>query len=852
MLDSECIYKDTVLKKSQDYHGLLKEGLAHIEQLSSEIWTDFNTHDPGITILENLCFAISELGYRTDYDVKDILTSEDENGNRSLAKLYNAEEILSCAPVTEKDLLKLIIDVEGVRMAWIITNDMVVQDDGKGGFHQLPYRDAKTARDGKKKLYIKGIYDVLLDYNEGVEGKNTKEKIKSEVLNRLQKNRNLCEDFSTIYDVTETKGVEIVNIGIRCVLDVTPEASLEEIYAEVLFRVGNYISPIAKFCSVEDLLKKGVPVDEIFSGPTLKHGFLEDKELAETKRRGGICISEIKRMITDIPGVTMVRNVDLSIPGKKVKDVWDMDANNENFELPRLSDEISKGLSQIVFQKNEQPYFADNAAVMDKLQDKKNRFFKSRNIKHNKEIKLPVGRDRQLGEYYPFQNDLPEAYMVGQNRVPASYGPERQAQSNQLKAYLMFFEQVLANYFSQLEHVHNLFAPQGEFQRSYYTQVVKGVNGSEKLFMETGDKLVEKLNEIIETPDLAAQRRIQFLDHLIARFGESLTDYRNLMLNQGEKIDDRRQVIVDQQQFIKNYPYLSSNRGVARDNSIRTDPSPLSGFQNRVYHLLGINERETRDFCNIKEPGIGIVILEDEESGYHFVVQEGGEKIFTSSSCANLEDIDKLLDLALSLGVLKENYEKKSAKNDSPYELLLKCKSNDVDGVFIVGVCPDRCSMELSIFSFCELSANEGFHLVEHVLLRNRKKNNWFHQIPTAHSNKDPYSLQFSVFLPGWSSRFKDIRFRKFIENTIRSEAPAHTMARICWLGFRQMQAFETSYQKWREVEHEENDHALKSLLQQMFSLTPVYPAARLYNAESVGSDNPLTILGKTRLGVLS
>ena len=35
-----------------DFQFLRAEGLKHLGELSGKIWTDHNTHDPGITILE--------------------------------------------------------------------------------------------------------------------------------------------------------------------------------------------------------------------------------------------------------------------------------------------------------------------------------------------------------------------------------------------------------------------------------------------------------------------------------------------------------------------------------------------------------------------------------------------------------------------------------------------------------------------------------------------------------------------------------------------------------------------------------------------------------------------------------
>ncbi|MCI5149277.1 MAG: hypothetical protein D3916_07810, partial [Candidatus Electrothrix sp. MAN1_4] len=99
-----------------DFHTLRREGIRLIEQLGSKFWTDYNTHDPGITILEQLCYALTDLLYRIDYPVQDLLA---EDGSDPFASLFSPAKILPSSPVTLLDLRKFILDINGVRNAWI-------------------------------------------------------------------------------------------------------------------------------------------------------------------------------------------------------------------------------------------------------------------------------------------------------------------------------------------------------------------------------------------------------------------------------------------------------------------------------------------------------------------------------------------------------------------------------------------------------------------------------------------------------------------------------------------------------------------------------------------------------------
>jgi uncharacterized protein len=59
---------------AMDYAFLRQEGIHQLERMAGQRWTDFNTHDPGITILEQVCYALTDLAHRIDYPLPDLLT----------------------------------------------------------------------------------------------------------------------------------------------------------------------------------------------------------------------------------------------------------------------------------------------------------------------------------------------------------------------------------------------------------------------------------------------------------------------------------------------------------------------------------------------------------------------------------------------------------------------------------------------------------------------------------------------------------------------------------------------------------------------------------------------------------
>jgi hypothetical protein len=59
----------------------------------------------------------------------------------------------------------------------------------------------------------------------------------------------------------------------------------------------------------------------------------------------------------------------------------------------------------------------------------------------------------------------------------------------------------------------------------------------------------------------------------------------------------------------------------------------------------------------------------------------------------------------------------------------------------------------------------------------------------------DPYSFQLTFVFADSNKRFKDSKFRKFIETTVREETPAHLTVYIKWMDDNALKRFENAFQ---------------------------------------------------------
>lgn len=194
------IPKNVATSDDLDYAFLKKKGLEHIGQLAGGLWTDYNSHDPGITILDVLCYAITDLGARIDLPIENILAPEDGTKPKISEQFFGPLQILPSKPVSEPDYRKLFIDIDGVKNCWLKTFQKKVFVDSKNDM--LSYDPAKLEKE-TGSFQLQGLYSLLVDFdklsNEDFPTDLLKEKEYNRIIGEINRvyhaNRNLCEDL---------------------------------------------------------------------------------------------------------------------------------------------------------------------------------------------------------------------------------------------------------------------------------------------------------------------------------------------------------------------------------------------------------------------------------------------------------------------------------------------------------------------------------------------------------------------------------------------------------------------------------------------------------------------------------
>lgn len=870
---------------ASNFQALRKQGLELIQKLSGQIWTDHNLHDPGITTLEVLCYAINDLSFRSQFPVEDLLRSP--NGGElepSLSGLFPAHEALSNIALTQSDYRKLLTKITGVKNAWLLprlttaahrptTAEQALYVDKVA--EALSLEPNNDLGQPNKKMPLKGLYDVRLELtahpdwgslnetalpfvvsnenfafykengslyleddnqtnsqrwarppnnlndmaitvvsertaelnfqgwprllvslasvnaavtettwaeflsNSGIldnfaQKQDAIQRIINKAQAALHDSRNLCEDFASV------EPIDAEYIGICCDIEVTAEADLETVQAAVYFAIEQYLSPTLPFYSLSELLTAGHDPDAIFDGPYInpnsiptqpnntpcpytKPGFVLNGDLENTELKQAIYSSDIINAVMDVENVLNIRSLRLrryTANGEPLGDAekWCLRIR------PRHQAQLSIRDSKILFLKSGYPFNAQFGEFITNLNHLRTVAEKQAYSDIDEQLPSPKGRARDTLSHYPIQHDFPQIYHIGEEGLPANASAAETDNARQFKGYLLFFEQILADYLAQLSNVARLFSLQEDLATSYFSQYLSNIAGTEGAFDDEfyiDPNLVadeQRRAAVRESKDEFIQRRTRLLDHLLARFAERFTDNVMLMVSNDSSLRSPEALMMDRIRFLQEQPLLSRERQRAFNYQLPSwNNRNVSGLQKRVARLAGI-----------------------------------------------------------------ENYSQRDLQTGIP-----------------------------------SASDEEGFYVIEHILLRPRRA--WSALLnqciePQQHChNEDPYSFKVSILFPSWPRRYSDPNFRQYLENLLQQQAPAHVLLKICWLDATSFSGLQNKYQDWlaqlpQDFDNQALVHSQNQLVEVLNNLTTDYPESQLHDCNDDQSGAAVS-LGSTNLG---
>ncbi len=558
----------------------------------------------------------------------------------------------ACEPLSDPDFRNHWRNVFFVRFEILLKPDnknIIIQDATLRIFGDISAKNKDTTpadikaflEDKTSAGFIRRYRNKLLKINQAVEvAKAT-----------LRKHRNLDEDFSRV------SIVNIEDIAVCADVEVTTDADIEWVQAKIWFAIERYFNRPVLFYSLQELLDNDIAAEDIFNGPALNNGFISTEELQNAALKTVLQSSDIIKQLMSIEGVIAVNNLLLSkydtegklLQTKLTPEVVDGKLTNtssvpwilyvEEKHQPRLY----RNLSRFLFFKNGLPFMPRMDEAKDTLTQLRGEAERPKIKNALMDLTIPSGTFRHPEDYYPLQYSFPLTYGIGPEGLPAQTSEHRKAQARQLKAYLMVFEQLMANALAQLAHTEQLFSLDLSLDRTYFVKELSKeiIQGYDDLLQDF-DKT--RLESITETSPEFHERRNRFLNHLMARFGEQFGEYALLLTNfQGQQVGLDR-LIEDKISFLKAYPLISRDRNKAFNyKEIPCDPDNFSGLKKRIGLLLGYPDLGFFWTTSSDAKTVTHYQLEDKNKVSFIITQQSlsGLKTtsFPDSALQNLQDI---------------------------------------------------------------------------------------------------------------------------------------------------------------------------------------------------------------------
>ena len=587
--DISNIIEKNVSDVSMNFEKLRQEALENVQKYSGAEWTDYNLHDPGITILEALCFALTDLSYRTGFSITDILSDAKGNVDYDDQSFHLPPQIFNNHPVLINDYKKIVIDqIDEVQNIWINSPEELFGARSIRGLYSVSLQLTVSA------------WQALSEIESEDEIKIKKDSIILKVSNILLTNRMVGIDFYD-FKIVEPKKLEII-----AKISIDNSESSEEILAQIFWAINNFLNPSVDYFLPNELFNSNVKVQDIFDGPALKKGVINDETLSDLPKQ--IDPADLIRLAGKVKGVLNVLSLSIS------------DGVKTTFDEPLFLKEGEFGSINPLLDYASIDLYKDGVDVIIRKQSFSSFYNKIVNESENKfrgyssvfSEKLS-GQFRNISNYHSVQHHFPIIYGIGREGISSNESNERKAAVKQLQAYLLVFEQVMGNYLSQLASVNKLFSYKIDSKHShtYFSQPILDVPGINDLMsfisMLTIDKkgmfqkkqyenaiaqYQQTLTRLVESDYDYVDRKNAFLDHMLSRFNYSLNSYPVELSEhyyQLKNLQRNNDILQWKSEFLQNIVPYSSNR--ARGTNYHSNDKNSFDFIHLLYKLLFITNK---------------------------------------------------------------------------------------------------------------------------------------------------------------------------------------------------------------------------------------------------------------------
>ncbi|MGI0116748.1 hypothetical protein [Zooshikella sp. RANM57] len=776
-------------EEPNSFESIRQLGIDYAQKISGKLWSDYNLSDPGVTLLELLCYEITDLIYRAESTVENILTNESMHVDYHKHALFSPDEVFSARSTTLEDYKYLLLDqVNEINNIWIYSSS------------------EKLNVDNKHNEDIKGLYYILVEVSDVVLHRSVcrdvmEQTIKDRVLSVFNANRNISEDLAKVI-VVENNFCELygkIEIKANCDVDLL----IADIYCMAGWYINNATLPMSYFEAYDE----GESIEEIFTGPLLDYGVYHDLSLKNEQSL--ITVSKLFHEINQMDGVNSVNELDLVGVDYNY---LSLSKRKEGVECLKLKiPKICKDINIVLVRDNV------NVEVgferVKKLFNEK--YFSSEYKKNNKQIvsqlyALPSGVCQNIYRFNSIKNSFPSVYCdLARNNKEQS-----KVFAKQFDAYLLLFDQILANTHASFENIKTLFSVDMHNKNSYFfypfdNQTFPGISS---VYPENFDKFLKKI--LVEHDDYF-ERKGRLIDYLLSLYGEEISpaifSYFNNLLDEDE-LDEL--ILTHKINYLRSIIEISKNRAGGFDYQNEDIlKGTAGGFQLKISFNLGMKISTAYSLTEaIHHQSLEIVFETDEQQQ-----TDTQTSISLVNQVENIQRIPRLKQKnEVTLTILEKEISsiipiqsKKITKsllvngiNINYYGVSRVVGENSYNLIFsrpgynesiFLGKFKNKKKAILAANYFRSFllylhQASDGLHVVEHILLRD---------INEKSSDADFYNYRISILFPNWTLRCQQLGFKEITRKIVQIHCPVHIRADCYWLNVEQMSYFEQVFKRW-------------------------------------------------------
>jgi hypothetical protein len=737
------------------YTQLQRNTLAELQRLSGKVWTDYNPHDPGVTVADVANYALTETDYKLSFPLEDYLTEIDGKWTTEKYGLFTPREVYPSTPVIADDYRKLL----------------------SAYFPMI--ENVKVKADKRK-----GRLDFMLRISPFFTDSHT---LEDHVWYFLNAHRNLCEQIGSIEIEQPEK------LYLSADLEIETGMNATDILVDIYWTAMQYLSETIEISHRSSDGTLPMPEDEWYNGPVDDiHTDIPVQNDTE---------HELFYRFMGIPGLVSIKTCYFKdTEGHPVTDF----KKGYSLQIPKDFNHVTVRIGkekvyadiQEFKERLRAKYFMkDNYRTRQYIQERnyEDNWDKKENTKNNKT--QYTARYRNVYSHSSIAGDMPACYATSEHDFTSQTSTEDRAQIQNFGNYLKMFDLLIQRGMSELDGLKKSMSVNGTD------------NGLSQQELLSGD-ILEIGKENDRYRDITALRN-RYMDFLDGLYG---VDSNPLWLKDfeiyGQTEDDR---LRRRMKFLTALPLLTRDRSRSFDiyGSYGKDNIPV--VKKHLSLLLDFNSDEGISVGNIL-PGHNLILMGEDKKGQAVRnlinarmiddTEFSAESVFSIKADTPPKTTEEKLkrneDLRCNLPIFNSNWISSSLFREgislnnykiiksANMEWLLVFRGKEETNYMNLGRSDDRKKLEGWANTLCrylrELNRqSETVYIIEKSLF----------------GRDDPFTVM--LVFSGWTARTHSMRFRNGCERTARAVIPAHLKMETYWINSAQMQYFEKCYHRWRD-----------------------------------------------------